>query len=204
MQYDLSKYKGFIFDLDGTLINSMPYHIRAWQQVGAEYGFAVSEDDINTMTGSSGLDIAKYLQNKGNIIPDLHEFVNKKIALYHAHIDDIEVFPDIVKILHQARDGQKKIAIGTGSRKINAKTVLEKKGLLELIDALITAEDVTQHKPNPETFLKACKALNLRPCDCIVFEDGCLGVRAAFEGGFDCIEVSENQIRAFHEAKKSG
>ena len=155
MDYNLQNYKGFIFDLDGTLINSMPFHIRAWQQVGKSYGFTVSEDDINTMTGSSGLDIAKYLKDKGNNIPDLKEFVSKKIALYQSNIDKIEVFEDIKDILLKGRADNKKIAIGTGSRNINARTVLEKKGLLNLIDVLITAEDVVVHKPDPETFLKA-------------------------------------------------
>lgn len=201
MDYNLQNYKGFIFDLDGTLINSMPFHIRAWQQVGKSYGFTVSEDDINTMTGSSGLDIAKYLKDKGNNIPDLKEFVTKKIALYQSNIDKIEVFEDIKDILLKGRADNKKIAIGTGSRNINARTVLEKKGLLNLIDVLITAEDVVVHKPDPETFLKAAKALNLRPDECIVFEDGNLGVKAAYAGGFDCIEVKENKIVAFHKAR---
>lgn len=87
-----------------------------------------------------------------------------------------------------------RIAVGTGTRTANATRILKEKGLIDYIDALVTADDVTRHKPNPDTFLEAARKLELKAEDCLVFEDGQLGIKAALRGGFDCIEVKDNEM----------
>lgn len=191
---EIKNYKGLIFDLDGTLINSMPYHALAWNQVANEHGFDIDINDIYAMGGSASRDIAAFYKNKGEPVGDIDEYVKRKIAIFQENIPKIEVFQKIFNELKEAKSLGIKIAIGTGTRTANATRILKEKGLLDYIDVLVTADDVTRHKPNPDTFLVAAKRLELNPQDCLVFEDGQLGIKAALRGGFDCIEVKDNEM----------
>ncbi len=196
---EIKNYKGLIFDLDGTLINSMPYHALAWKQVANEHGFDIDIKDIYAMGGSASRDIAAFYKNKGEPVGDIDEYVKRKIAIFQENIPKIEVFDKIFNELKEAKALGIKIAIGTGTRTANANRILKEKGLLDYIDTLVTADDVTRHKPNPDTFLVAAKRLELSPQDCLVFEDGQLGIKAALRGGFDCIEVKDNEMINYFE-----
>ena len=196
---EIKNYKGLIFDLDGTLINSMPYHALAWKQVAYEHGFDIDVNDIYAMGGSASRDIAAFYKNKGEPVGDIDEYVKRKIAIFQENIPKIEVFQKIFNELKKAKSLGIRIAIGTGTRTANATRILKEKDLFDYIDALVTADDVTRHKPNPDTFLVAAKRLELEPQDCLVFEDGQLGIKAALRGGFDCIEVKDNEMINYFE-----
>lgn len=199
---EIKNYKGLIFDLDGTLINSMPYHALAWKQVAYEHGFDIDVNDIYAMGGSASRDIATFYKNKGEPVGDIDEYVKRKIAIFQENIPKIEVFQKIFNKLKEAKSLGIKIAIGTGTRTANATRILKEKDLFDYIDALVTADDVTRHKPNPDTFLVAAKRLELNPQDCLVFEDGQLGIKAALRGGFDCIEVKDNEMINYFESDR--
>ncbi|MBO6157375.1 MAG: HAD-IA family hydrolase [Succinivibrio sp.] len=199
---EIKNYKGLIFDLDGTLINSMPYHALAWKQVAYEHGFDIDVNDIYAMGGSASRDIAAFYKNKGEPVGDIDEYVKRKIAIFQENIPKIEVFQKIFNELKEAKSLGIRIAIGTGTRTANATRILKEKDLFDYIDALVTADDVTRHKPNPDTFLVAAKRLELEPQDCLVFEDGQLGIKAALRGGFDCIEVKDNEMINYFESDR--
>lgn len=118
----------------------------------------------------------------------------EKISIFQENIPRIEVFDRIFSELKAAKALGIRIAVGTGTRTANATRILKEKGLIDYIDALVTADDVTRHKPNPDTFLEAARKLELKAEDCLVFEDGQLGIKAALRGGFDCIEVKDNEM----------
>lgn len=199
---EIKNYKGLIFDLDGTLINSMPYHALAWKQVAYEHGFDIDVNDIYAMGGSASRDIAAFYKNKGEPVGDIDEYVKRKITIFQENIPKIEVFQKIFNELKEAKSLGIRIAIGTGTRTANATRILKEKDLFDYIDALVTADDVTRHKPNPDTFLVAAKRLELEPQDCLVFEDGQLGIKAALRGGFDCIEVKDNEMINYFECDR--
>lgn len=199
---EIKNYKGLIFDLDGTLINSMPYHALAWKQVAYEHGFDIDVNDIYAMGGSASRDIAAFYKNKGEPVGDIDEYVKRKIDIFQENIPKIEVFQKIFNELKEAKSLGIRIAIGTGTRTANATRILKEKDLFDYIDALVTADDVTRHKPNPDTFLVAAKRLELEPQDCLVFEDGQLGIKAALRGGFDCIEVKDNEMINYFESDR--
>lgn len=199
---EIKNYKGLIFDLDGTLINSMPYHALAWKQVAYEHGFDIDVNDIYAMGGSASRDIAAFYKNKGEPVGDIDEYVKRKIAIFQENIPKIEVFQKIFNELKEAKSLGIRIAIGTGTITANATRILKEKDLFDYIDALVTADDVTRHKPNPDTFLVAAKRLELEPQDCLVFEDGQLGIKAALRGGFDCIEVKDNEMINYFESDR--
>ena len=199
---EIKNYKGLIFDLDGTLINSMPYHALAWKQVAYEHGFDIDVNDFYAMGGSASRDIAAFYKNKGEPVGDIDEYVKRKIAIFQENIPKIEVFQKNFNELKKAKSLGIRIAIGTGTRTANATRILKEKDLFDYIDALVTADDVTRHKPNPDTFLVAAKRLELEPQDCLVFEDGQLGIKAALRGGFDCIEVKDNEMINYFESDR--
>jgi len=199
----LDQYKGLIFDLDGTLINSMPYHAKAWKQVANEHGFDIDINDIYRLGGSASLDIAKYYLNQGYPVGDPVLYVNRKIEIFLENLEQIEIFEKIMDYLKERRKAGVCIALGTGSRNDNVKKVLEAKNMSAYFDVIVTSDDVTKHKPNPDTFLLAAKKMNLKSEDCCVFEDGGLGLKAAISGGFDCVEVKDGECINFYELERS-
>lgn len=194
------QYQGLIFDLDGTLTDSMPFHAKAWDQVAREHGFSISKQQIYDLGGSSSHDIARHFKELGNPVGDVDAFVQRKIDVYTANIDKVALFENIANILITAKGKGLKIAIGTGTRIKNATYILKAKKLDQYIDAVVTAEDVSLHKPNPDTFLQAAKRIGLKPQDCLVFEDGILGIEAAKNGNFDCIQVDNDKLVRFIKA----
>ena len=99
--------------------------------------------------------------------------------------------------LLEANLGKKKLAVGTGSQRVSAVKLLTRVNMLDKLDALVTATDVENHKPHPQTFLTACELLGLEPQECVVFEDTDLGKQAAHAGGMDCIMVTEHGLQFF-------
>lgn len=198
---NFDSYKGFIFDLDGTLINSMPLHVIAWKTVCQEHGFTIDPKLIYDMGGVSSRDVVVHLNKMGHETGDIDAFVKRKVELYREHIDEVKTFPSIEAILRQAFARGAKIAVGTGTQRINAEDIINKLNLKSVVSAIVSCNDVTKHKPFPDTFLKAAELLNLAPSECVVFEDGPLGVKAALAGGFDCVEVENGQFKHFHSSK---
>ena len=110
---------------------------------------------------------------------------------------EIVGLPDIS--VKEAKERGIKTAIGTGTRTENAHLILNKLDIAKYVDVLVTADDVKRHKPNPDTFEKAALKMDLKNYECLVFEDGQLGVRAAINGGFDCVEVKDDDFINYFE-----
>ncbi len=198
----VDSYKGLIFDLDGTLIDSMPSHILAWQKTASERGFEIRKEDIVKRAGSSSYDIALYYKQQGMNVGDVQTFVDRKIVLYNDSVPNIKVFPKVFSLLKEARSKGLKIAVGTGSRTVNVQKVLSCIALESLIDVIVSADDVQHHKPHPETFLVAAKKMGLKPCECLVFDDAIFGILAAINGGFDCIEVDNDVQKNYFQIER--
>lgn len=187
-------YQAFIFDLDGTLVDSMPSHIKAWTDVAQELGFTVDPQEIYNLGGVSSRDVVLYFIDKGHKIDNIDQVVKRKVELYRQHINSIKVFDDIASILINGKKAGKKIAIATGTQKINALDLLEKHKLMTFVDTIISSEDVTKHKPHPQTFLEACNKLNVSVSQALVFEDAIPGIKAAIAGGFDYTIVKNGKF----------
>lgn len=192
---DLSTYKALIFDLDGTLINSMPLHVLAWTTVYKERGYAINPQTIYDLGGMSSKDVVLYFNRHGLEINDVDAFVARKVEVYRSHFDKLHTFKPIEKILRDGKAKGQLIGIGTGTQRVNVDTILNFLNLDKCVDVSVSANDVTRHKPFPDTFLKAAQLLKLQPCECIVLEDGPLGIKSALDGGFDCIEVENGSFK---------
>ena len=199
---NIASYKGLIFDFDGTLIDSMPAHIRAWQMTANERGFEIRKEDVKKRAGSSSYDIALYYKQQGMNVGDVDSFVERKIAFYNASVPTIKVFPKVFSLLKDAHAKGVKIAVGTGSRTVNVQKVLSCIDLEPYIDVIVSADDVQHHKPHPETFWVAAKKMGLKPESCLVFDDAIFGILAAINGGFDCIEVDNDTQKNYFQIER--
>lgn len=191
---DLSKYKGIVFDMDGTLIDSMGAHIQAWEQTCKHYGYAFDYAYMHGLGGVPTAQIARILNDKFGLNHDPIEVAATKRHNW-AQLEDIPcVIPDTLAVAEHYQ-GQLKMGIGTGSDRRHAEHAIEQTGLDKLISVLVTASDVSLGKPHPETFLKVAEGLGLAPEECVVFEDTPIGLQAAKAANMDCILVQNGKVQ---------
>lgn len=187
-------YQAFIFDLDGTLINSMPYHVKAWVDTSLEYGYDLDPKVIYEMGGVDNRGVVNHLKTLGLKCDDVDAFIKRKFNLYRQNIDKVEAFPAPAQMLLTAHARGIKIAVGTGSQRRNVEDVLKRTGLYSSVDVVVTSEDVTRHKPDPQTFLICAQRLGVEPRRCLVFEDAPLGVQAAKAAGMDYLLLKDGVV----------
>ena len=191
MKYDIGPgIKGLIFDLDGTLADTMPYHFEGWKKACQKYGAHIDNSFLRKHTGSPGWIIAdEIIQNcglNGNVT--IEEIVDEKLQQFFKvqHlVKPIEPVVDIVKKYY----GILPMAVGTGGHSEAVERTLEITGLRKYFDIIVTANDVDSFKPHPETFLRCAELMKIEPRFIEVFEDGDLGIEAAKKAGMNATDV---------------
>jgi len=184
------KAKGLIFDLDGTLADTMPIHYIAWKNAAAKYGIDFSVELFSQLAGIPLYPTVEKLNQIFNKTIDPKELGDLKEAEFERNMHltrEIKIVADLVR----ANYGKMPIAVGTGgSRRLSLKT-LKIIGLQNCYDVLVTSEEVSHFKPHPETFLKCAELMGVAPQDCQVFEDGILGIQAAQSAGMMFVDVTQ-------------
>lgn len=182
--------KALIFDVDGTLVHSMPLHYKAWVKVGEKYDFHFPEKLFYELAGVPTPGIASVIIEKLNLSYGIQQLSEEKEDTYIAMIDEIRPVEEVVAIA-KAFHGKLPIAAGTGSPRINAIKTIQAIGIHELFETLVTYEDVENPKPAPDTFLKCAEYLNTEPRFCQVFEDGDPGIEAAHKAGMIVTDIRQ-------------
>ena len=188
--------KGFIFDLDGVIVDTAKYHYLAWKKLANELGFEFTKEQNELFKGVSRKRCLEILLDIGNRTATQQEFdtwmVEKNVDYlkFIENMDASEILPDVPKILEYLKENNIPIALGSASK--NAKPILEKVGLLPYFDAIVDGNNVTKAKP--EVFLLAAKHLGVNAADCIVFEDAVAGVEAANAAKMISIGIGEKNI----------
>ncbi|KUE78787.1 HAD family hydrolase [Aeromonas schubertii] len=187
------QYDALIFDLDGTLVNSMPLHLDAWAQTAAEFGLPFDRARIHGMGGIPTRKIVALLANEHGLHIDVEAFTRRKVALYLANIDKVQVYPPMWELV-RSQFGKRPMGIGTGSPRRHVEQILRQTGLDAYIETIVSADDVENHKPHPDTFLKVAGQLGVEPTRCLVFEDTEIGVQAGRAAGMDTLLVADGAI----------
>ncbi|MDT0558930.1 beta-phosphoglucomutase [Ichthyenterobacterium sp. W332] len=190
--------KGFIFDLDGVIVDTAKYHFLAWRKLAKSLDIDFSETQNEQLKGVSRVKSLEKILSWGNksISEDkFMELMAKKNDDYLSFIDKMdtqEILPDIPKVLNFIKDKKQGIALGSASK--NARTILKKVKLKKSFETIVDGNDVSKAKPDPEVFLIAAKQLNIAPEHCIVFEDSVAGVKAANTANMISIGIGEISI----------
>ena len=190
--------KGFIFDLDGVIVDTAKYHYLAWKKLANELGFEFTKAQNELFKGVSRKRCLEILLEIGNREATQEEFdtwmIEKNVDYlkYIENMDASEILPDVPKILEFLKQNNIPIALGSASK--NAQPILEKVGLLHYFDTIVDGNNVTKAKPDPEVFLLAAKQLGVNADDCIVFEDAVAGVEAANAAKMISIGIGDKDI----------
>jgi HAD superfamily hydrolase (TIGR01509 family) len=178
--------KAIIFDLDGTLIDSIPAHLHAYQELAiSEFGIQLDQEKILEHFGKKSRDIitALFPLSEKNI--DI--LVEKKQRLYRQSFNRVKLLPGTKKVLRTAKERSIKCALGTSSSKKNVEITLKEFGLE--FDIIIAGEDIERGKPHPATFLKIAQRLDISSDDCFVIGDAIYDIIAAKKAGMLAIGV---------------
>lgn len=182
------KARGLIFDIDGTLADTMPTHYQSWRQVAERYGFDYPESLFYKLSGMPTGDIIAYINEHQRMNLNPEEVVRVKNEAYLMLNSGIRVIGPVFKIVEE-NYGKMPMALGTGEYRNIALVNIKITGLDRYFDKIVTADDVTNSKPDPETFLKCAHLINVPPEFCQVFEDGGAGLEAARRAGMIVTDV---------------
>lgn len=191
MLYDIKPgVKGLIFDLDGTLADTMPFHFKGWKTACQKYGADIDPAFLRKHTGSPGWIIA------GEIIKECgldgtvtaEQIMNDKLTEFYKQQHLVKAIIPVAEIAKKYY-GLLPMAVGTGGHREAVERTLQVTNLRKYFNIIVTANDVENFKPHPETFLKCAEMMNVNPGDIEVFEDGDLGIEAAIEAGMIVTDV---------------
>jgi beta-phosphoglucomutase len=192
------KKKGFIFDLDGVIVDTAKYHFLAWKNLANSLDIHFTEEENEQLKGVSRVRSLEKILEWGNKSISQEKFTelmaqkNEEYLSFIAKMDAAEILPDVPRVLGQLIGQNQPIAIGSASK--NARTILERVNLVQHFDAIVDGNAVTKAKPDPEVFLIAAKQLEIDPENCIVFEDSVAGVEAANTANMISIGIGSKDV----------
>jgi HAD superfamily hydrolase (TIGR01509 family) len=186
--------KGIIFDMDGVLVNSEPFIIKASTQMFAELGLKISHDDFYPFTGMGENRFIGGVAEKYNFPVDIRQAKNRTYDIYLEIIKGkLKPLPGAKEFANQCRMLGKKIAIASSAdwRKVQG-NLAEIDLPAKLFDAIVAGEDVKNKKPAPDIFLLAAQKIGLDPKYCLVIEDALSGIMAAKSAGCKCLAITSS------------
>ncbi len=185
------KYKAFLFDLNGTLIDDMPYHVKAWHRIAKDIGSKLSVDEVKQECYGKNQEVLERIfpgrfteEEKDRIGLDKEKQYQ---AEFKPHLKLIYGLNDFLKTTYAKGI---KMAIGSAAITSNIDFVLDGLQIRKYFDVIVGADDVVHSKPDPETFIKCAEKLNIDCKDCLVFEDAPKGVEAAQNATMDCVVIT--------------
>ena len=184
-----------IFDIDGTIIDSMPYHGRSWPLMLARHGIGDEHMEmLRQSAGRTGIELMRDIFG-----PDLdderaHALVDEKESLYREmyrpHLREV---PGFVAFAREAKQAGLRLALGTAGDAKNIAFAIEGLALPDFFDAAVGAHDVKRGKPEPDIFLEAARRMDVAPGQCVVFEDAPLGIEAALRAGMRAVALTTTE-----------
>ncbi len=190
--------KGFIFDLDGVIVDTAHFHFKAWKKTAEELGFNLTEELNEKLKGVSRIDSLRKILDWADVSISQDQFdklTYEKNEDYLTHVRQMtkdDVLPGVSIFIEKIKSLGYPTALGSASK--NAKHILERVGLLNMFDAIVDGNDVAKAKPDPEVFLNAAELLNVNPENCIVFEDSVAGIQASNRAKMTSIGIGDPSI----------
>ena len=183
---------GAIFDWDGVIIDSSSHHEESWERLAKETGFTLPKGHFRKGFGMKNEFIIPNLLDWSNLPQEIGRLSLRKEELYREILLEwgIRPLPGVVEWLTELRQCGVRCAIGSSTHRLNIHTILTVLGFEDWFAAIVTAEDVSHGKPDPEVFLTAAEQIGVDPSHCVVFEDAFVGIEAAHRGGMKVVAVA--------------
>mgnify|MGYP001998556468 FL=1 len=180
--------EGLIFDCDGTLVDTMPIHFKAWSITTEKYGLIFPEDRFYALGGVSPFEVLRILSSEQDKKIDFEEVTQEKESLYMQLISEAKEIPEVMEIV---RSNFEKIpmAVASGGTSETVIGILNHCSIKHYFDVIVTSEDVENPKPAPDTFLEAARRMNIAPEKCRAYEDADMGIKAIIAARMDVVDI---------------
>lgn len=200
----IKDYKAVIFDLDGTLVDSM----WIWKKIDIDFleerGHSLPDDLQKKIEGMSFTETANYFKTTFNLSEEIEEIKSVWVEMSrNLYSEDIKLKRGIMELLNILKDKGIQIGIGTSNSRELAEEVLKNNNVREYFEVLVTSDDVNKGKPEPDVFLKAAELMNVDASDCLVFEDTHAGVLAGKAAGMGVIAIYDAVSEEYMEEIKN-
>jgi beta-phosphoglucomutase family hydrolase len=185
-----------IWDMDGVIADTAPHHLRAWQETFAKRGVNFSDEDFKHSFGIRNDAIIRNVLGEPITEEEIEAIADEKEATFRRIIGrKIKPLPGALELLKALDESGIKMAIASSTPIENARLVLGSLGIAGRFRTIVSSQDVTEGKPNPQVFLVAAKRLGAEPKNCLVIEDAVAGVKAAKSAGMGCVAVTNTHPR---------
>lgn len=189
----MNKPQAVIFDMDGVLVDSEPFHFENESRMFRKLGLDISDEEHSHFTGVATDVMWRQISETHELplsVAELTELTVLESNQYFGSLEKIEPLPGLVDLLEKLVAAEIPMAVATSSDTVTMKNILEKSGLRKYFRFTVCRDDVANSKPEPDVFLLAAKLLEVPPENCLVFEDSKNGIKAAKAAGMFCIAYS--------------
>jgi len=186
-----STKKAFLFDMNGTMIDDMDYHIIAWHRILNELGAGITLERMKAECyGKNDELLERMLPGKFTQKEKERMSVEKERKYQEEYRPKLALLPGLHEFLDKARASKIPMAIGTAAIMLNVDFTLDGLNIRSYFDVIVSADDIKASEPDPETYEKCAVALQMAPTDCIVFEDSPKGVESAARAGMKAVVIT--------------
>jgi HAD superfamily hydrolase (TIGR01509 family) len=194
LQLPPGNFLAYLFDCDGTIVDSMPLHYIAWKQALGEWGCTLDEDLFYSWGGKPPVEIIAALNRMRDLKMHVEAVADRKESLYYSLLPELKPVPEVLEHI-DAQQGSIPFAVVSGSSRESIVKSLTTVGLLDRFPILVGSEDYARSKPAPDAFLTAAARLGIAPRDCLVFEDTDMGIQGATAAGMASVRVPQPRER---------
>lgn len=190
---DIKNFDALLFDLDGTLVDSMPSHNKAWQTVFADLGHSITEEELYSLAGTPNLQTAEIFIDRFGLDIKATDVIEKKEGLFEKTLTRLQRI-NVVSNIAEAFYGSTPMGVVSGSSRERVIASLNATKLASLFNCIVSCDDTERAKPFPDPFLKAASLLQVNAERCLVFEDGAAGIEAATQAKMNIVYVKNPNL----------
>ena len=184
----IMEIEGLIFDCDGTLVDTMPIHFKAWSITTKKYGLIFPEDRFYALGGVSPFEVLRILSSEQGLKIDFQAVTREKESQYMQLISVAKEIPEVMEIV-RTNYRKKPMAVASGGTSETVLGILKHCSIEKYFDTIVTSEDVKNPKPAPDTFLEAARRMNVAPEKCQAYEDADMGIKAIIAAGMEAVDI---------------
>lgn len=210
----MKKIKGILFDMDGVLIDARDWHYEAFNKALRLFGLEITKyDHLHSFDGLPTKDKLRMISEEAYLPESLHKFINELKQRYTKEIIEIKckpIFQHEFALSNLKREGYR-LAVCSNSIRETIVSMMQKSSLIDYLELIMSNEDVTNAKPDPEIYIKAMERFHLEPDNCLILEDNRNGIKAALASGAHLLRVNDvydvnyvnikNKIQQIEEVK---